>query len=322
MKEFHHPLAAPTRLTLAHYRAVQTIAALGHITTAAHELGMTQSALSHQLREAERRLGVSLFRRIGKRLRPTPAGERIATAAEESLPGLRMAEADAAGHAGVARHRLRIGSGAYSCYRWLPTALQRFQEERPDVDIQITGDASRHPVETLLDGKLDVAIGPGALTTAEVRAIPLFQDELVIIMPPDHRLAAEPHAEAADLAQETYMTYSEVEQKGSEAERFMRPAGIFPKRIVTIELTEGICELVAAGFGVSILSRWAVAPYVEAGRLATCQVGAGGLFIDWYASVRTGDSADSPAVRLAQAVSESIADRTMPATPRKASART
>ena len=298
----HYPAAAPTRLSIAHYRAVQMIAARSSITAAAHELGMTQSALSHQLREAERRLNASLFRRIGKRLRPTPAGERIAAAAAECLPQLHAAEADVAGHAGVARHRIRIGSGAYSAFRWLPTALQRFQAERPDVDIQIVGDSAHHPVEALIEGKLDVAIDAGPLSSADLRAIPLFQDELVLIVPPGHALSAKGFADPADLADETYMTYSRVEQKGYEAERFMRPAGIFPRRFVTIELTEGICELVAAGFGVSILSRWAVEPYLADRRLHACRVGPEGLFIDWHASVRANDPEDAPSVRLAHAI--------------------
>jgi LysR family transcriptional regulator for metE and metH len=310
MNKLHYPVIGPLRLSLAHYRAVQTIAALGSITAAAHELGMTQSALSHQLREAERRLGVSLFRRIGKRLRASPAGERIAQAAEEALPQLRIAEADASGYAGVARHRVRIGSGAYSCYRWLPAALQQFQAERPDVDIQIVGDTTRYPVESLLDGKLDVAIDSGPLSTDDVRAIRLFQDELVMIVPPGHPVAEKPHAEPADLADATYMTYSAVEQKGYESERFLRPAGVYPRRVVTIELTEGICELVATGFGVSILSRWAVAPYVDEGRLVACRVGPEGLFIDWHASVRASDPPDSPANRLARTLADTMtADR-------------
>jgi LysR family transcriptional regulator for metE and metH len=308
MNTFHHLLPTPDRLTLAHYRAVQAIAAHGSITAAADALGTTQSALSHQLREAERRLDVSLFRRIGKRLRPSPAGERIASAAEAHLPALRSAEADAAGYAGVPRHRVRIGSGAYSCYRWLPAALERFQAERPDVDIRIVGDTTREPGSALLAGTLDVAIGLGPLPSADVRAVPLFRDELVMIVPPGHPIAAKAYVEPSDVADVTYMTYSDVEQKGYEAERFLRPAGVFPRRMVTIELTEGICELVAAGFGVSILSRWAVAPYVHDGRLVARRVGAEGLFIDWHAAVRASDPADSPANRLARALADSLRD--------------
>ena len=306
MNTFHHTLPAPDRMTLAHYRAVQAIAAHGSITDAAEALGLSQSALSHQLREAERRLDVALFRRIGKRMRPSPAGERIAAAAERHLPGLRSAEADAAGAGGVPRHRVRIGSGAYSCYRWLPAALEQFQRERPDVDIRIVGDTTREPGAALLAGTLDVAIGLGPLPSADVRALALFRDELVMIVPPSHPIAAKAHVEPADIADVTYMTYSDVEQKGYEAERFMRPAGVFPRRMVTIELTEGICELVAAGFGVSILSRWAVAPYVADGRLVARRVGPDGLFIDWHASVRAGDPPDSPANRLAHALADSL----------------
>ena len=306
MNEFHEETgpalaAAPARLTLAHYRCVQAITARGGITAAAATLGMTPSALGHQLREVERRLNTPMFERIGKRLRPTPAGQHIAEAAAEALPLLRAAEA-AAGGGDLPRHVVRIGSGAYSCYRWLPPALARFRDEWPDVDVQVVGDTTRPPVAALVEGSLDVAIGAGPLETGAVRAVPLFRDELMLVAPPDHPLAARTVIAAADLADETYLTYSTVEQKGHEAERFMRPARTVPRRIVTIELTEGICELVAAGFGVSILSRWAVMPYVAQGRLIARRIGTAGLFLDWHAAVRAGDTPDSPAVRLAETI--------------------
>jgi len=306
VNEFHDHVpaalsAAPVRLTLAHYRCVQAIAARGGIAAAAAVLGTTPSALGHQLREVERRLDTPMFDRIGKRLRPTPAGSRIAEAATEALPLLRAAEAEVGGGS-LPRHVVRVGSGAYSCYRWLPPALARFRDERPDVEVQVVGDTTRPPVAALVAGSLDVAIGAGPLETGAVRALPLFQDELVLVATPDHPLAGQEVIAAADLADATYLTYSTVEQKGHEAERFMRPARTVPRRIVTIELTEGICELVAAGFGVSILSRWAVVPYVAQGRLVARRIGTEGLFLDWHAAVRASDPPDSPAVRLAETI--------------------
>lgn len=294
-----HELTAPLRLELRHYRSIEALAATSSLTAAAERLGTTQSALSHRIREAERRLGLQLYTRVGRRLRITPAGERLLAAAREVLPALARAETDASSLGRGVRHVVRIGTGAYSSYYWLPPFLKRFQDAEPDIDVQVAGQTARSPVDALLHGDLDLAIASGPLREAAVRALPLFRDELVLIAPPDHRLAGQTWVAPADLAEETYITYSLVEERGYESEHFFRPGGIRPRRMVKVELTEGIIALVQAGFGVSILSRWAVSPRLDAGTLVGLRVGREGISIDWHASIRRGEAPDSPAARLA-----------------------
>ncbi|WP_161958678.1 LysR family transcriptional regulator [Ferruginivarius sediminum] len=300
-----HELDALLRLELRHYHSILALADTGSLTAAAERLGTTQSALSHRLREAERRLGLSLYTKVGRRLRITPAGECLLAAAREVLPALARAEGDALAVGGGVRHVVRIGSGAYNSYYWLPPLLKHFQDTYPDVDVQIASEPGRSPLAALLDGALDVAVASGPVETEDVRAIHLFRDELVLIVPPDHRLAGKAQVEPADLAEETYMTYSLVEEHGYESEHFFRPGGVRPRRLVKVELTEGIVELVQAGFGVSILSRWAVARRIESGALCALRVGRGGLYVDWHASVRRGEPEGSPAIRLAEELARS-----------------
>lgn len=292
-------MAGPPRLELRHYRSLAALVAAGSLTAAAERLGTTQSALSHRLREAERRLDLRLTERVGQRLHLTPAGERLLAAAQAVLPELERAEADAAALGRGVRHVVRIGTGAYSSYYWLPPFLKRFQEAYPDVDVQVAGEAGRPPVEALIAGDLDLAIAAGPAIRPGVRALALFRDDLVLIAPPDHRLAGRAWVAPEDLAEETYVTYSLVAERGYESEHFFRPGGVTPRRIVKVELTEGIVELVQAGFGVSILSRWAVAPRLAAGALVGLQVGRAGLSIGWYAAVRAGEAADGATARLA-----------------------
>ena len=89
---------------------------------------------------------------------------------------------------------------------------------------------------------------------------------------------------------------------GHEHDRLFRPSGVHARRYVTVELPEAIIELVAAGFGVSILARWVVAPHVGCGSIAAARLTSEGIDIDWYAALRESDGPDSPGHRLARAL--------------------
>lgn len=157
----------------------------------------------------------------------------------------------------------------------------------------------RSPIDLLLEGTIDLAIVAGQRSRPELEWTPLFEDELVAVTPPRHRFARCAHVEATAFADEVYITYSLTYEPGFEAERFMRPANVHPKRFVRVELPEAIAELVRAGLGVSVLSQWAIEPYLRAGSLAATRLTKHGLKLDWFAAVRKSDGDGSPAARLA-----------------------
>src|SRR5262252_6692462 len=110
-------------LEVRHLRLVAAVADCGSLTRAGDRLHLTQSALSHQLRDIESRLGVALFLRIGKRLVLTPAGERLLGSAREVLGALRQAELEIRQLGQENAGLLRITTECYTCYHWLPPLL-------------------------------------------------------------------------------------------------------------------------------------------------------------------------------------------------------
>ena len=275
------------------------IAREGNVTRAADGIGLTQSALTHRIREAERRLGSALYTRVGKRLRATPVGEMLTAVAERVLGDLERAE-HAAGEMSIGvEHVVRIGIGTYTRYHWLPPFLETLRESAPGLQVEVFADAMQRPLEMLLDGTIDVAIVATGARPPGVAWIPLFTDELVAITPVSHRFAQRAYIEAEALRDEVWISYGTKTEPGFESERFMRPAKAWPRRFLRVELPEAIVELVRAGMGVSILSRWAVEPYLRAGTLACTRLGEHGLDLDWFAAVREADAEGSPAHRLA-----------------------
>lgn len=292
------------RLNLRHLRMIVAIAESGGVGGAANLLGVTSSAVTHRIREAERRLGLALYDRVKGRLRPTPAGEVLRNTAERLLTDLDRAEADAYALAGGIEHVVRLGIGFYTAYHWLPGFLGRLAVTAPEIEIEIVAGAARQPLGMLLDGGIDLAIVAGDPAGPGVAGFRLFDDELVAIMAPGHPLAVRPYIVADDFVEEAYLTYSYSTIPGHEHDRVFRPAGVHPRRYVNVELPEAIVELVAAGFGVSILARWAVAPHIRWGSIAHARVTEGGLDMAWYAAVRESDGTDSPSHRLARALGD------------------
>src|SRR5262245_33565742 len=132
-------------------RLVRSIVDGGGVTGAGRLLHLSQSAVSHQLAELERRIGVDLFDRVGRRMVPTPAGQRLAGASRSVLAELERVAAEVAG--GGAGRKLRIATECYTCYHWLPPLLPRYHALLPEVDVDIVLDATRHPLPALLEGR-------------------------------------------------------------------------------------------------------------------------------------------------------------------------
>ena len=187
---------------------VTAVAASGSVTQAARDLHLTQSAVSHQLRAIESRLGTPLFLRMGKRMVVTAAGGRILETASRVLDEIKAAEEDvrrrAAGEASVIRVCAQCNTG----YHWLPPLIDAFRQKHPAVDVSIAVECTMRPLEALLEGLLDVAIVTDAVRSSHVRTRPLFEDEHAAIVAPDHRFAAQAFVSPKDLADERLLLYS------------------------------------------------------------------------------------------------------------------
>src|SRR5262245_41906318 len=271
-------------LEIRHLKLLVAITEEKSVTKAGERLHLTQSALSHQLRDIEERLGAPLFLRLNKRMIPTQAGERLLQSARQVLDELKRAEDDIAQIAADKHGQLRISTECYTCYHWLPDMLKEFNKKYPKVEVKIVVEATRQPIQYLLDGKLDLAIVSSKETDKRLVYKPVFKDELVTIMAPDHPLAARHYIKAGDFRDQTLFLY--VGPKESDLyRRLLVPAGVTPARFSEVQLTEAIIEMVKAGLGISVLARWAVREQIEAGKVAARPLTARGLHRQWSAAM-------------------------------------
>jgi LysR family transcriptional regulator, regulator for metE and metH len=266
------------------FQMVAAIAASGSVTRAAGDLHRTQSAVSHQLRRIEERLGTALFLRVGKRMVMTAAGERVLGTARRVLEDIRATEEDVrragAGDAGVVRVCAQCNTG----YHWLPPLVDVFRRRHPEVEVSLAVECTLRPVEALLEGKLDVAIVTQPVRHDHVRVRPLFEDEHAVIVHPDHPFAKRAFVRPEDFASERLLLYSSSPDDSFTIQTILRPAGVVPQRLSFVMLTEAILEMVKARLGISVMQTWAIEPALRAGDVRAIPITAEGIHRPWQAA--------------------------------------
>lgn len=269
------------KLEIRHLKLLAAVAEEGSVTEAGKRLHVTQSALSHQLRDAEERLGAALFLRLGRKMVLTPAGEKLLESARKVLDELHGAETQIKGLNGGTRGVIRLSTECYTCYHWLPPVLKKFSAKFPQVDVNIALEATSNPIEALLAGTLDVALTSCPPQSKNLRLTLACEDEMVVVMGLRHRLASSTHVQPRDLAGETILCYPPKEES-TLLLKVLRPAGVEPERVAEIPLTESIVDMASTGLGVAFLANWAAAAYVATGRVVARPLHKSGFHRRWY----------------------------------------
>lgn len=267
-------------LEIKHLKMVQTIVGTGTMTRAAQALYLSQSALSQQLKDIETKLNTSLFYRTRKKMVLTPMGEKILDTANRIIPALEDTETDIARMVTGETGELKVGTQCIFCFRWLPKVLGVFQEKFANVELEIGN--SFNCIRELEKGVYNLVISMLPDSFDPVTRIPLFTDEVVAILKPDHPLARKSHLEYTDFNGEKYISF-----KPRPRDRFfqkkLKPRDLKPKRFLVVEDPRAMMEMAAMGFGVGMAPAWAVRPLVETGQLKTLSVTRAGLFLTWHA---------------------------------------
>ena len=278
------------KLEILHLRMLKTIVDTGSVTEAARQLGVTQSALSHRIRDAERRLDTALFERKNRKLTLTDAGRRLLFSAEIILNELENVEYQISISSSKNFESVRIGMKAYGSYHWLPRVINGFRESNPNIEIELIADVYNDPIQALQDNTIDLAIVSYPSTNDDFESINLFQDEMVAVLPIAHPKVALDYLEVEDFSTETYIAYETVPEKGREYDLFFSHSQTRIKKIIRIGRTDAIIEMVSAGLGLTILTHWILAPYLGNRPIITKPLTKDRLYVDWYAVIHKGTS--------------------------------
>ncbi len=274
-------------LEIRHLHTLRALLETGTLSGAAARVHLTQSALSHQIKQLETHYGAPLFERKSQPLRLTPAGQRLHTLAQNVAALVSEAERDVArlvqGRAG----KLRIAVECHTCFEWLMPAMDVFRQNWPEVELDLVSGFHANPLSLLRDDRAELAIVSERGKTNGMVFHPLFGFEIVGIVSCLHPLAKKDHLTPHDFAGETLVTYPVPDDMLDVVRQFLRPRGITPKRR-TAELTVAILQLVASRRGIAAMPEWAVQSYLQTGYVLGKRLGKKGLRGELYAV--TGDA--------------------------------
>jgi LysR family transcriptional regulator, regulator for metE and metH len=275
-----------SHIELRHLRTLIALRDTGSLVEAAERVFLTQSALSHQIKDLETRLGATVFIRKTRPVRFTTTGARLLQLAEEILPRVYSAEQDLLRLAGGESGRLILAIECHSCFEWLLPATNEYRELWPDVELDIASGFHFEPLPALARGDLDLVITADPVDDLGLSYVPLFSYEAQLALPRNHALAARPWLEPADLASEILITYPVNRDRLDIFTSFLDPAGVEPQKIRTAELTTMMVQLVASGRGVCCLPNWALHEYRQRDFVVVKSLGEEGLWPTLYAAVR------------------------------------
>ncbi len=242
---------------------------------AAEQLGVTQPAVSLQIRSLEKRLGQRLLDRSGRRVEPTEAGQRLYRSAQRLLAIEEQLLEEVAGEGdGELKGRLEIGCSTGPGATVLPLLLCQFQEANPGVAISLSVNDTQHVIDLVANRELELGVVGAASRHRGASFEPFFRDEVVLAVPPDHRFAGKT-VDLEALRAETLILMQEGAGVRQMIEEELRRAGLRIRDLevrLELGLQESVKAAVAAGHGVTFISRSSMEPELAAGSLAAARV--------------------------------------------------
>ncbi len=242
---------------------------------AAERLGVTQPAVSLQIRALEKRLGRQLLDRSGRRVEPTEAGRRLYRSAQRLLAVEEQLLADVGGGEEAALSgTLDIGASTGPGGTVLPQILCDFQERHPEVHVALSVSDTQRVIERVAARELELGVVGAARRHRGVIFDPFFRDEVVLAVPPSHRFAGKTIS-LAQLREETLIVMQEGAGVRQVIEDALRGSGVRLRELnvqLELGLQESVRSAVLAGYGVTFISRSAIEADLAAGTLAVARV--------------------------------------------------
>ena len=242
---------------------------------AAERLGVTQPAVSLQIRSLEQRLGRQLLDRSGRRVKPTEAGRRLYASAQRMLAAeehlLEDLDAD---DEGAVTGTLELGASTGPGGTVVPLLLCDFQEQHPEVRVRLTVSDTQTVVDRVAERELELGIVGAGRRHRGIAFEPFFRDEVVLVCPSGHRFAGRTIS-LDDLKGEKLIVMQEGAGVRQVIEDELRKAGMRLRDLdarLELGLQESVRSAVLAGHGVAFISRLAIEADLAADRIATARV--------------------------------------------------
>ena len=251
-------------LTLHQLEIFAAVVATGSFSAAARRLGLTQPAVSLQIRGLEAHFGQPLLDRCGRGVRLTEAGQQVYAYATRILTLIQDLEAAVRGTTETPAGTLHLGCSTAPGECLLPRLLSAFRTRFPQVQLSVEVSDTAVVLDRLLRRQYDLGLVGGVAHTDRLEFIPFAVDELVLIAPRGHPLAGRAVVTPSDLAHEPFVLREEGSGTRAAAEQALQRLGLTHLTIATVlGSSEAVKQAVAAGVGLAFVSGSALDPHED-----------------------------------------------------------
>lgn len=260
------------------FRAVAT---LGGMPAASKQLHVTPSALSHGIKALETELGTRLFDRVGNRLLLNQAGEQLLAQTEGPLMALEHAAASIRALGRWGQSTLRVGASVAACQHILPAVFREMRRESPRLAFRAHTADSPELNQLLRQNRIDVALAPAAQGAPDLEQRPLFEDELLFVLSPEHPWGDGRALSKEDISRQPLIVYQHGSVTGDLVDAYFREQSIVPNEVMEIGSITAIKEMVKLNLGVAVMAPWVVDSELARGTLKMRPLGARALKRQW-----------------------------------------
>lgn len=282
-------------IDIKHLKTIATLKETGSLVNTARELFLTQSALSHQIKDLENKLDCQLFERKTQPVRFTPQGMLLLELANEVLPRVEATKCRLKESLNQPISNLRLSVECHACFHWLLPTIKEFNNFWPDIKIDYERGFSYDAIPDLINDELDLVLTSDIREPDQLEYAHLFDFKLKLIVAPDHELAKKAYVTALDLKNETIISYPIPRERQDIFKHFIQNAR-FDGTLKTVDQGLLIFQLVSAGMGIAALPDWLVTPYESQGLIKSIPLGALGLTRPMYLAMKK-NMKDNPVYR-------------------------
>ena len=274
-------------LTLRQLQCFSAVARNLSYTRAADELHLTQPAVSMQIRQLEQQAGLALTEQFGKQVHLTEAGQEVYRYARSILQQVAEMDDVLDKLKGFAGGRLKISAISSANY-FAPRLLGTFHQRFPDVNVSMDVTNQKAVLKQVIENGVDMAIMGQPPKDSHVEAIPFMENPLVIVAPPEHRLAQRKRIALKELEKEVFLTREPGSGTRGAMERFFREQKLKLTTGMGMGSLSSIKQGVQANLGLGLLPRDAVRVELQIGRLVELKVKGLPIKRHWYVVLHKG----------------------------------
>lgn len=249
-------------VNLDHLRAFALVAELGGFSAAADAMELTQPAVSLQIRQLEQRLGVRLIERVGRRAKPSVAGEALLAHVRQIEDQLLALTDSMQKYAEGVTGRVRLGTGATFCIYLLPSVLRRVRERFPGLDVMVRIGNTNDVLRQIEENSLDLGFVTLPVTGRMFDVTPVLDEEFLAVLP-EGASAIRDAVTPALLGQQPLILYEPGSHTRAVIDRWFAAGNVTPRPIMELGSVEAIKEMVGAGLGYAVLPGMAVQPSIR-----------------------------------------------------------